>query len=103
MVSVGNGERSADSVGAVLLGDDRRHLACGGYDGEYYLHSMEANKTFGSSISAMHPVPLTPASVRSRPFVGRVLADERGRATLGVTNMGGSCTLWEDSAARGPY
>lgn len=64
-------------------------FACGGYDGEYYLHSMEANKTFGSfdfgdSSAEDRGVGSQPSSswVTCAPM-------SEGRATLGVGALGG--------------
>lgn len=63
--------------------------ACGGYDGEYYLHSMEANKTFGSfdfgdSSADDRGVGSQPSSswVTCAPM-------SEGRATLGVGTLSG--------------
>ena len=65
-------------------------FACGGYDGEYYLHSMEANKTFGSIDFGDASGPAD-AGVGSQPSSSWVTCApmSEGRATLGVTNMGG--------------
>jgi len=65
-------------------------FACGGYDGEYYLHSMEANKTFGS-IDFGDTAGPDDAGVGSQPSSSWVTCApmSEGRATLGVSNMGG--------------
>ena len=65
-------------------------FACGGYDGEYYLHSMEANKTFGS-FDYGEGLGADASGVGSQPSSSWVTCApmSEGRATLGVANLGG--------------
>ena len=64
-------------------------FACGGYDGEYYLHSMEANKTFGSF--DIGDASIDANGVGSQPSSSWVTCApmSEGRATLGVASLGG--------------
>ena len=67
-------------------------FACGGYDGEYYLHSMEANKTFGSfDYGEGLGADASTRGVGSQPSSSWVTCApmSEGRATLGVANLGG--------------
>jgi hypothetical protein len=67
-------------------------FACGGYDGEYYLHSMEANKTFGSfDYGEGLGVDASARGVGSQPSSSWVTCApmSEGRATLGVANLSG--------------
>ena len=63
-------------------------FACGGYDGEYYLHSMEANKTFGS-FDYGHVSDVGLKGVGSQPESSWITCApmSEGRATLGVANL----------------
>jgi len=64
-------------------------FAVGGYDGEYYLHSVEANKTFGSfDYGSSTPADSGVGSQRSSSWVTCAPMSE-GRATLGVANLSG--------------
>jgi len=64
-------------------------FAVGGYDGEYYLHSVEANKTLGSfDHSSTTPADSGLGSQPSSSWVTCAPMSE-GRATLGVANLSG--------------